>query len=618
MLTARSALNLLWGSGAALVLVVAAATTYRFSERTGMAALSEEASHRLDLFAAAIDSIVNRYAHIPATLQLSSDVLELVRHPSEASVQAKVNTYLERLNSSIGSIAIYVMSSKGIALASSNWNQPDSFVGEDLSFRPYFRTAIAGRVGHSYAIGTTRGDPGYYVSQPIIDQGHVIGVTVIKIGLQPLESAWLPRTTPALIADANGIVILASFPDWRLKALAPLPREVAAEIVQSRQYNGHPLEPFPMRLDLGQKQSQVVKLGWSGIPPAGGDFLVLSRLLPDNGWRIAVFSDLRPIYAQAWNAVALGETATVCVLLALMFLNLRRRNIRQRLEAQAMLEQANASLELKVAQRTTELLTANQRLRDEISERKRTEMQLREAQEEAIQAAKLAVLGQLAAGITHELTQPLAALRALSQNAIEFMQRSDYETLKTNLEIIDSLGGRMGLIIEPLKAFGRKSPPVPQEVDVGRSASNALFLLNQRLRFAEVAVDNRCKAGVLFAWCEPIRLEQVFVNLIGNGIDALEGADERKLVIEAGLNGSGRAVILVADTGPGIPTAYERIFEPFFTTKPAGHGLGLGLAISRDIVRDFGGTLTARNRSEGGAEFTIELPVPPEKQWPLN
>lgn len=611
MLRARCALYLLRGVVAALTLAAVAGTAYELSERAGMAALSEEAYHRLDLFAAAIDSIVNRYAHIPATLQLNPEVLELVHQPGTISFREKVDNYLERLNSSIGSIAIYVMNSKGVVLASSNWAGAGSFVGEDLSFRPYFKTALQGRVGHYYAIGTTRGDPGYFVSQPIVDQGRIIGVTVIKIGLHPLEGASLPAGTPALIADANGVIILASFPEWRLKALSPLSSEAAAEILHARQYNGQPIEMFPAHLDWAQEQLKVVNFASLNIPPSKGEFLVLSRLLPDNGWRLAVFSDLRPVHAQAWKAVALAGTATVCVLLALMFLDLRRRNIRQRLEAQAMLEHANASLELKVVQRTADLSTANQRLRDEISERKRAEIQLREAQDEATQAAKLAVVGQLATGITHELTQPLAAMGTLSQNAIAFMQRQDYATLKENLEIIGGLVERMGSIIEPLKAFGRKSSPVPQEVDVARSVSNALFLLEQRLRSTGVTVENRSKCGVLSAWCEPIRLEQVLLNLIGNGIDALEGAEECKLTIEARLNSRSRAVIYVSDTGPGLPSVGERIFDPFFTTKPVGHGLGLGLAISRDIVHEFGGTLTARNRVGGGAEFSIELPVPP-------
>jgi two-component system C4-dicarboxylate transport sensor histidine kinase DctB len=611
MSKARSALNLLWVAGAGLLLAVAGVASYRLSERAGMAALSEEAHHRLDLFAAAIDSIVNRYAHIPVTLQLNPDVVELVRQSGESSLQAKVNIYLERLNSSIGSIAIYVMDREGVTLAASNWNRSDSFIGEDLSFRPYFQTAIKGKAGRYYAIGTTRGDPGYFVSHPIIERGQIIGVTVIKIGLGPLESAWLPPETPALIADANGVVILASFLEWRLKALAPLSLERAAEVLQARQYNDQPVEIFPVRLDLERNQSQVVTFARDAIPSGGGDFLALSRLLADSGWRLILFSDLRPVRAQAWNAAALGETATVCLLLALMFFNLRRRNIRQRLEAQAMLEQANASLELKVAQRTDDLLTANQRLRGEVSERKRAEKKLRAAQDETIQSAKLAVLGQLATGITHELTQPLAAIRTLSQNAIEFMQRNDYTTLKKNLEIVGGLVDRMGLIIEPLKAFGRKSPLVPQKVDVGQSVRNALFLLDQRLRSSGVSVDNRCQPGSLWAWCEPVRLEQVLLNLIGNGIDALEETDERRLILNAAPNSHGKIVIRVTDSGPGLPVAGQRIFEPFFTTKPAGRGLGLGLAISRDIVHDFGGTLTARSLSGGGAEFTVELPIPP-------
>ena len=299
MSKARSALNLLWVAGVGLLLAVAGVASYRLSERAGMAALSEEAHHRLDLFAAAIDSIVNRYAHIPVTLQLNPDVVELVRQSGESSLQAKVNIYLERLNSSIGSIAIYVMDREGVTLAASNWNRSDSFIGEDLSFRPYFQTAIKGKAGRYYAIGTTRGDPGYFVSHPIVERGQIIGVTVIKIGLGPLESAWLPPETPALIADANGVVILASFLEWRLKALAPLSLERAAEVLQARQYNDQPVEIFPVRLDLERNQSQVVTFARDAIPSGGGDFLALSRLLADSGWRLILFSDLRPVRAQA-------------------------------------------------------------------------------------------------------------------------------------------------------------------------------------------------------------------------------------------------------------------------------------------------------------------------------
>lgn len=603
---------------ATVLLVLTGMGTYRLSEQAGVAALSSQAQHRLDLFAAAVDSIVNRYAHVPGTLHLNPKVAALLRHPEDPGLQGEVNRYLEQLNIHIDSIALMVLDARGQVLASSNWNRDDSFIGEDLSFRPYFQQALQGRPTRYYAIGTTRGDPGYYVSHPIMDGEWVRGVAVIKIGLRPLEEAWLPPETPALIADSNGVVILASLPEWRLTALAPLSQATQEEIRSSRQYNQHPIGLFPVSLAQGLDTTQIVSFPGHGINNGGlrrsKEFVAQSRRLPDSGWRLTVFSDLQPVRGQAAGDATLAVMATAFMLLLLLFINQRRRALRQRLETQELLERANAELEEKVAARTTDLQATNARLQDEVQERKKAEETLRAAQDELVQAAKLAVLGQLATGITHDLTQPLGALRTLSDNAVEFMHRGELPTVEKNLGIIGKLVDRMGSIIEPLKSFARKAPPHPQVVDVGQALGHALFLLERKLRQGGVRVHNRCPASLWRVWCEPVRLEQVLVNLIGNAIDAMAGQSTRELILEAGPAASGRLAIRVQDTGPGLnPSHAERLFEPFFTTKPAGQGLGLGLAISRDIIHDFGGDLAARSRPEGGAEFCIELPLPPEE-----
>ncbi|WP_210191693.1 MULTISPECIES: ATP-binding protein [Rhodomicrobium] len=599
--------------GAGLLLIGAGVLAYRISERAGLEALSTEAHHRLDLFAAAIGSIVNRYAHVPSTIPLNPDVVELMRHPEDQRLVKAVNDHLEQFNQLIGSIAIYVMTADGLTRASSNWNQPDSFVGEDLSFRPYFQSAQLGVPARYYAVGTTRGEPGYFVSYPIRDEGRVIGVSVIKIGLkQLLEQAWLPPETPAIIADGNGVVILSSVAAWRLTALAPLTQAQLDEIDRTRQYNRQPIGQFPVALGSIFSHSQVVDFPKGAAAAEARSFFAVSRQLAENGWRITVFSDMRPVYARAWNAVAFAATGAACFVLVLLFFDMWRRNLRQRLEAQAMLERANAELETKVAKRTQDLVEANQLLRSEVTERQRAETTLRAAQDELVQAAKLAVLGQLATGITHELTQPLGALRTLSENAVEFMRRGDSATLGKNLEIIGNLVDRMGAIIGPLKSFARVSPAFPQAVDVKLSIANAQFLLDQKLIQTHVKVHNYCERGGLTAWCDPVRLEQVLVNLMANAIDAMAECEERTLTLRAEAAGKSSLVISVADTGIGLPpAAREKIFEPFFTTKPPGEGLGLGLAISRDIIRDFGGSLSASSRREGGAEFIINLPTPP-------
>ncbi|NMG65490.1 sensor histidine kinase [Azoarcus indigens] len=595
---------------------------YRLSEHVGMQALRVEASHRLDLFAAAVDAVVNRYAHLPATVELSPEVNSLLRLPGDAGRADAANRYLERLNHSIGSIAIFILDANGHAVAASNWNQPDSFVGEDLSFRPYFRSAMQGKVGRHFAIGTTRGDPGYFVSHPVMNAGRLLGVAVIKIGFADLDETWTSLGSPALIADDKGVVILTSVPAWLYTALAPLSEDDKAQIAADRLYNNRPIGRLPVTLAGGEENGSTARFDSRlvlppTLPHNSGFYLAQSRGLPDTGWKLLVFSEVTPVRRQAATHAALTVVGAGFLILLLLVIAQRRRILQEKLEAQALLQRANAELEGKVGRRTRALTESIARLRKEIAERQHAEQTLRAAQDELVQAAKLAVLGRLATGITHELNQPLGAMRTLSGNAIEFIRRGDLATAEKNLGIIGRLIDQMGGIITPLKTFARKSPAVPARVDVAHAVANALFLLDQRLKRADITVHNGCEPGRAVAWCDQNRLEQVLVNLISNAIDAMRGQAVRELDLGAYTHGDGRVVLRVGDTGVGLPTTLQnRLFEPFFTTKPAGEGLGLGLAISRDIVREFGGDLVADNRARGGAFFTVFLPAAPEPPAP--
>ena len=456
-------------------------------------------------------------------------------------------------------------------------------------------------------------------SHPIRDGDRVVGVAVIKISLEQLDRAWHLLGVPALIADRNGVVILSSVPAWRYTALSPLPLDTRVEVGLSRLYNDAAIGAFPVTLPAQlDPEGQIVETG-AHLGEAGhragltARYLVHGRELPDLGWQLLIFSDLRPVQTQALGHAALAAVATGFLLLLLLVFAQRRRILRQKLEAQALLEQANAQLESKVARRTRALTDANARLRKEVAERQQAEQTLRAAQDELVQAAKLAVLGQLAAGITHELAQPLGAVRTLSGNAVEFMKRGNLSTVEQNLGIIARLADQMGRIITPLKTFARKSPAIPAPTDVAHAVGAALFLLDQRLSTSGVTVDNRCEAEQTIAWCDQNRLEQVLINLIRNAADAMADSAHKTLTIEATPDADGSLELSIADTGCGLPDA-GALFEPFFTTKPAGEGLGLGLAISRDIVREFGGDLRAENRPEGGARFILNLPAAPKEQ----
>lgn len=607
-------------AGLALI-VLAGWAGFRASVRQGTDSLRAEASHQLDLFAQVVQGVVRRLEPLPGTVQLAGEVQALLAQPDVAQV-ARAAAYLRRLNAHLGSVSTFVLDQRGQVLAASD----AALHGQDLSFRPYFQEALAGRVGRHFAIGLLDGQPGYYVSHPIHDGARVAGVAVMKVGLEPIERAWDKLGAPALLADSNQVVILSSRPEWLYTALGAAGGPSAqrrAALQATRLYADRRIEPFALQVDLRiDEDSQVIEAllpaglgplgsagppspGWLPALPAPGaprGMLVLGRSIDGMDWRLLTFTDLGVVRAQAFSHALLAALATASALMLALLLNQRRRILRQKLAAHRELEE-------KVALRTQALSEANARLRKEVAEREAAEATLRGAQDELVHAGKMAALGQLATGITHELTQPLGAIRTLSANAVQFMERGQPEVAAGNLAMMARLADQMGAIIEPLKGFARKSSARPTATPVAQALRNALFLHDHRLRREGVAVIDELPPG-LCAWCDPNRLEQVLINLVGNAADAMREAPRRELRLWAG-EVAGMVEVHVSDSGAGLPEAVRaRLFEPFFSTKAEGGGLGLGLAISRDIAREAGGELEADNAPGGGARFILRLPRP--------
>ncbi len=262
-------------------------------------------------------------------------------------------------------------------------------------------------------------------------------------------------------------------------------------------------------------------------------------------------------------------------------------------------------LERRVAERTAELSRSNALLRGEVEERLRAEADLRQAQDDLVQAAKLATLGQTAASIAHEVNQPLAAMRTYADNAAVLLARGRAEEAKANLASISSLTERIAQITQNLKGFARKASGVLGPVPVQASIAAVLTLLEHRIRQQGVHLAVDLPEAQIRVWAEQVRLEQVLVNLVQNGLDALKGVADPGIGISAEVVGD-RVAIVVSDNGPGIRAEdVPRAFSAFFTTK--SDGLGLGLSISRDIVQDFGGLLTYAGHPGGGAVFTMDL-----------
>jgi two-component system C4-dicarboxylate transport sensor histidine kinase DctB len=342
-----------------------------------------------------------------------------------------------------------------------------------------------------------------------------------------------------------------------------------------------------------------------------GPQLVNARPLPRFGWKLLVLSNARPAWREA-RAAAWGAAAAMACAGLLLALWLQRRRVAiQKLAARAALQRAHDELEAKVRQRTAQLETSNRELRREVREREHAELVLRQAQEELLQAERLALLGQLSAGITHELGQPLTALRALADNGRLLLERGRLQQAGDNFAAITGLAERMGRITAQLKSFARKSPAMsPTPMLLHEAIDGACELLSTRLAAEQVSLRAQVPED-LQVQCDGHRLEQVLVNLVANAIDALRGLDGDKQVAVSCMRDPqrrGRVLLRVSDNGPGIPPSLaERLFEPVFTPKPPGEGLGLGLVISSHIVHEFGGTLRALP-SENGAVFEFDVP----------
>lgn len=264
------------------------------------------------------------------------------------------------------------------------------------------------------------------------------------------------------------------------------------------------------------------------------------------------------------------------------------------------LRDATEALEYRVEERTKDLVQTNARLVDEMTQHRNT-------QNELIQTAKLAVLGQLSAGINHELNQPLTAIRNYADNAKAFLKVGRLEPVENNLQEIGGLTERMAKIIHPLKEFSRKSTNCIESVSLQQIRDGVMSVMYGRFEKEAVTVHWPEAVNEVWVMADRLRLEQVFVNLLTNALQAIAGLSVKEIKISVA-KAHDQTVIRVLDNGPGVQDP-ERVFEPFYTTKSSGQGIGLGLSISQRIIESFYGELSVRNHENAGAEFLIRLPT---------
>lgn len=551
------------------------ATAFELTQRVALASLREATAHRLVLYASNLKAEMDRFEYLPPVVSLNEHVAELLVHPDDLVGKDRVNRYLQTVAERAGASAIYVMDRDGLTLAASNWSEQGSFIGMNFAYRPYFKEAALRRPGRFYGIGTVSREAGYYVARSIVDKdGDFIGATAVKVNLQQLDASWGHAGEKIVVADNNGVLFLSSETSWKYRTLQNLPVEAMRRLAETRQYSeAGVLSPLGLREKRALADDvAIVDVAASdrdhGRGSASQEFLVQTSTVQGTDWRLLVFSEMKPVMAAARSGAMIAALGAILSVILVLYYRQRRRIVAQTLAARAQLQRVNDELH----------------------------------------TTRMAVLGQMSAGITHELNQPLAALRTLSGNAIVFLERGRPDEAASNLQIIAQLTDHMGKITSQLKNFARKSSAEMRPVDVPAVVAEALFLLGQSMRVEGVAVERVFEDASLQALGDASRIEQVMLNLLSNAFDAVEDSEAPRVVVLGRREGAA-VFVEVHDSGAGIPDAIApRMFEPFFSTKAQGRGLGLGLSISSEIVRQLGGVLTVgRSPRTGGALFIVQL-----------
>ena len=556
----------------AVALVVAASWLgYAVAFQRGLDHLRAAAQQRLAVEAARLDGHLSRFEYLPSLLETSPSVFRLLGAPSDSALRQTVSQYLKSINLLAGAENLYVLGVSGDTLAAADFEQPGTPFGQNLSYRPYVSEALSKGRGAFFGVGITSARAGYYLSYALKEGGETKGVATVKVNLDSFERAWRDIDSDILLLDERRVAILSSRDAWRFRPMAPLSLQMHDEISRSKPYGNHELTP------LGWTFAAQFSDGAARVTAENGAAYTLSERPINHGlWKLVLLDDEAPTRQTALIIGAMSGLASIVALLAAGLVEQRRRAIKQRLANQAALQAANDMLEIRVQERTAEL---------------------RAAQDDLVHAGKLAALGQMSAGIVHELNQPLAALQTAADNAILLVDRGSIGDARGNLTRIGELVRRLGRLTGQLRIFAYKSSSPLDAVSVEHAVAESLKILAGRVKEGGVTVVTDVDANICVV-ADQTRLEQLLCNIVANALDAVESADRKSILIRATREEgqTARCRIVISNSGPAIASdVLQRMFEPFVTTKPAGKGLGLGLMLSNHIAHSFGGELRARN-----------------------
>jgi two-component system C4-dicarboxylate transport sensor histidine kinase DctB len=580
-----------------ILISLALLSTYFLAKKSASNKLQQGVEIQLQQLVNELEIVLERHAYLPALIADDQAIIDFMRlqakpkntenDESYDAQLSRINASLELTNNTSGASSVFLMRLDGTTVASSNWFTPHSFFGKNFSFRPYFQHAKQNILGRYYGVGAITGERGYFFARSIHNHQKVIGVVVVKIAMDDVEFTWGVGSMDFMVTDKQGVIFLSSQDRWNLHSLMSLSDEQNKQVLESRRYGTSKIQPLKNSiLNLTKQSFQSIS-----IDNTNYEMLTKNMILAD--WDVRVLANHSSM-KQAISTTMLIASVLASLLTSLAIVLWRAQQQRKNYQLQITEE-----LENKVAERTKAL---------------------KQSQEDLIQAAKMAALGQLSAGITHEINNPLTAIRAYADNAQQFLKKDRLNMVESNLTEISHLTESMAAITKQLKSFSRKSKGQFMPVLLGQSINNALSIVHPKLVSSGVKChwetsDHGVNKSVL---ADEVWLGQILVNLLTNAIAATQHLSrknqQREIWISIKTNTDSQQAdgsqlcIEVKDNGIGIEAnTFPRIFEPFFTTKPSSKGLGLGLSISFNLAKDMNGSLIAKNEKIG-ASFMLCLP----------
>jgi len=547
--------------GVVVVLFTNQWLTERFTETT-----QNRAAVRQALYAGNLLSELERNSIVPLLLSREPSLINALSSDDFSQSSQKLIFYVEE----IGSAGLMLLDKAGRVVAATD----RTTIGANHRQDPYFIEALR---SNDTVFTTFRNDSGAFVfnySRKVVINGDLAGVIVAEADLRRFERTWAGISDAVFVANSQGLIMLSTEPKWRglteadALAVTSAPTAISRAIQATADWTALPVDAYILGQAVMRTETRV----------------------PFQGWSMTSFTPYASVRERVNGVLAL-EIMGFAILLAVAFYFASRR-ARART---AVFQQESA-----------ELRQLNDALQREIAERQKAERHLDMAEQTLAQSSKLAALGEMSAAVSHELNQPLAAMKTYLAGAKLLLQRKRPDEALSSFQRLDDLIERMGSITRQLKSYARKGGDAFEPIDIREAFSSALSMMEPQLKRGDVKITRLLSPTPVLVMADRVRLEQVIINLLRNALDAIKGVPDPsiEIIISAGET----ATLSVRDNGHGIDDL-DSLFEPFYTTKAPGDGVGLGLAISSGIVNDFGGRLTARNAAKGGAVFEMKLPV---------